>query len=267
MTAHFVKRKGNGFPEGKKKKANTSNRECSVLYVNVNGFSSKKDSIKQLMQEHSPDIVLLIETKVCTKVSIKIDGYQVFPVVTKKGSGGGLPVAVKHGLCSSLVIDYGENAEFITVRLCFGLESIRLILSDGPQKGDAEDEIEDFYENLQIQLDRGFLKGDSVLLVGDLNAELGKPVINHDIHDMSANGKLSCDIIDKCNLYVVNALGLCKGVFTRVNNKNSAEKSVLDYVIVSSNLSDNIVSMTIDEGKLLPLGVTFKGAGDLLIIM
>ena len=80
---------------------------------------------------------------------------------------------------------------------------------------------------------------------------------------ISANGKLLCDIIDKYNLCVVNALKLCKGVFTRVNNKNSAEKSVLDYVIVSSNLSDNTVSMTIDEGKLF----TFKGASDLLIIM
>ena len=94
------------------------------------------------------------------------------------------------------------------------------------------------------------MKGDSVPLVGDLNAKLGKTVINRDIHDMSANGKLLCDIIDKYNLCVVNALGLCKGVFTRVNNKNSAEKSVPDYVIASSNLSDNIVSMTIDEGKL-----------------
>ena len=34
------------------------------------------------------------------------------------------------------------------------------------------------------------------------------------------------------------------------NSKNSAEKFVLHCVIVSSNLSDNIVSMTIDEGKL-----------------
>ena len=59
---------------------------------------------------------------------------------------------------------------------------------------------------------------------------------------------------------------LCKGVFTSVNNKNSAEKSVLDHVIVSSNLSDNIVFMTIDDSKLLPLGVTFKGAKDLLIV-
>ena len=79
---------------------------------------------------------------------------------------------------------------------------------------------------------------------------VGKTVINCDIHNMSVNGKLLCDVIDKYNLCVVNALGLCKGVFTRVNNKNSAEKSVLDYVIVSSNFSDNIVSMTIDEGKL-----------------
>ena len=214
-------------------------------------FLKKKNSIKQLIQEHSPDIVLLTETKVYTKVSIKIDGYQVFPAVRKRGSGGGLAVAVKHGLCSSLVIDYGENAEFITVRLCFGLESIRLILAYGPQEGDAKDEIEDSYENFQIQIDRSVLKGDSVLIVGDLNAKLGKTVIkNHDIHDMSANGKLLYDIINKYNLCVVNALRLCKGVFTRVNNKNSAEKSVLDYVIVSSNLSDNIQSLTIDEGKL-----------------
>ena len=148
------------------------------------------------------------------------------------------------------MIDYGENAEFITVRLCFGLESIRLILAYEPQEGDAKDDSEDFYKNLQIQIDRSVLKGDSVLIVGDLNAKLGKTVMNRDIHDMSANGKLLYDIINKYNLCVVNALRLCKGVFTRVNNKNSAEKSVLDYVIVSSNLSDNIQSMTIDEGKL-----------------
>ena len=197
-----------------------------------------------------PNFHDLIERLENPKVSIKIDGYQVFPAVKKKGSEGGLAVAVKHGLCSSLVIDYGENAEFITVRLCFGLESIRLILAYGPQEGDAKDEIEDFYENLQIQIDRSVLKGDSVLLVGDLNAKLGKTVINSDIHDMSTNGKLLYDIINRYNLCVVNALRLCKGVFTRVNNKNSAEKSVLDYVVVSSNLSDNIPSMTIDEGKL-----------------
>ena len=41
----------------------------------------------------------------------------------------------------------------------------------------------------------------------------------------------------------------CKGQY--YNNKNGGEKSVLDHVIVSSSLSDNIVSMTIDEGQLI----------------
>ena len=100
----------------------------------------------------------------------------------------GVAVAVKHGLCSSLMIDY---AEFITVRLSFGLESIRLVLAYEPQEGDATDEIEDFYENLQLQLDRCFMKGDYVLLVVNLNAKLGKTVINFDIHYMTANGKIA----------------------------------------------------------------------------
>ena len=110
-----------------------------------------------------------------------------------------------------------------------------MISAYGPQEGDAEDEIDEFYENLHIQLDRSFLKGDSVLLVGDLIAKLGKTVINRDIHDMSANGKLECDIIDKYNLCAVNTLRLCKGVFARVNNKNSAEKSVLDMSLFQAN--------------------------------
>ena len=82
------------------------------------------------------------------------------------------------------------------------------------------------------------MKGASVLLVEDLNAKLGKTVINRDIHDMSANGKLLCDIIDKYNLCVVNALRLCKGVFTRVSNKNSAEKSILPGVRKKSSMFD-----------------------------
>ena len=83
-----------------------------------------------------------------------------------------------------------------------------------------------------------------------LSTRAFSPLTGHALKHASACWTLLYDIINKYNLCVVNALRLCKGVFTRVNNKNSAEKSVLDYVIFSSNLSDNIQSMTIDEGKL-----------------
>ena len=120
--------------QGKKEKDSCFKQDMSCFLCQCKRVFLKKDSIKQLIQERSPDIVLLTETKVNTKVSIKIDGYQVFPAV-KKRQWRGLAVAVKHGLCFSLVIHYGENAEFITVRLRFGLESVRLILAYGPQEG------------------------------------------------------------------------------------------------------------------------------------
>ena len=62
-------------------------------------------------------ILLLAETKVYSKQSIKLHGYQVFPSVRKKGLGGGLLIAVRHGLCTSMMIDEGENADFLTVKL------------------------------------------------------------------------------------------------------------------------------------------------------
>ena len=76
--------------------------------MNINGYKSKSESIKQLIQKNNTDILLLTETKVYSKTAVRIEGYHVFPAVRSKGNGGGLLVAVKHGLCSGLMIDHGE---------------------------------------------------------------------------------------------------------------------------------------------------------------
>ena len=96
----------------------------------MNGFRSKKDSLKQILFEHDVDILLLTETKVHTNSSIKLEGYQLFPAVRSKRQGGGILVAIKYGLFSSIVVDKGD--EFITVRLRFDNQHIRLVLVYGP---------------------------------------------------------------------------------------------------------------------------------------
>ena len=63
--------------------------------------------------------LILTETKVYTKSSIRLDGFKMFPVVREENDGGGLIKAVKHGTCSS-IIDEGENAGFTTVNMEFG---------------------------------------------------------------------------------------------------------------------------------------------------
>ena len=57
---------------------------CNIYYANVNGFRSKSESIKQLIQENGIDILVLTKTKAYNKSTTRLDGFQLFPVVRKK---------------------------------------------------------------------------------------------------------------------------------------------------------------------------------------
>ena len=126
-----------------------------------------------------------------------------------------------------------------------------MILVYGSQENDPEINRNLFYQNLSIQIEQAFLSGDSVIMVIDFNAKLGKDVIGGDVHPMSPNGKLLFSLCNKYNLLILNSSNLCKGVFTRIHNyRNKVERSVLEYVLVSADLYSQFVSMHIDEKKL-----------------
>ena len=149
------------------------------------------------------------------------------------------------------MVSQGDDADFVTVRLKNNREGIRLRLAYGPQENDPEINRNLFYQNLSIQIEQAFLSGDSVIMVGDFNAKLGKDVIGGNVHPMSPNGKLLFSLCNKYNLFILNSSNLCKGVFTRIHNyRNKVEKSVLEYVLVSADLYSQFVSMHIDEEKL-----------------
>ena len=166
----------------------------NVYYVNINGFKSKIGSLQKILDEQNVGILLLTETKVYSKQSIKLHEYQVFPSVRKKGLGGGLIIAVRHGLCISMMIDEGENADFLTVKLEVCGKCIRLILVYGPQEKVPESTRETFWHNISVQVERAKLSGETVLLTGDFNAKLGTLFVPGDVHDTSTNGKYLFDL-------------------------------------------------------------------------
>ena len=98
-------------------------------------------------------------------------------------------IAVRHGLCTSVMIDKDQGAEFMTVRLGFGAVVVRMILVYGPQEKENINTVSSFYENITVQAERAVLGGDSVFLVGDFNAKLGRSIIPNDRYDMSDNGQ------------------------------------------------------------------------------
>ena len=178
-----------------------------------------------------------------------IKGFQCFSAVRDKKSGGGLYLAIRHGLYESVMIDSGSKASFVTVCLNGKDCSVRLILVYGPQENDSEDK-DSFYHDISVQVEMAYLNGDSIIMVGDLNARLGYDVIPNDLHPMSNNGEQLFELCNKYNLKVMNASEHCEGVFTRMHKcKQTIERSALGYVFISSDLEEYFTSMQIDEEK------------------
>ena len=89
-----------------------------------------------------------------------------------------------------------------------------------------------------------------VLIQMDANAKLGKKVISEDANDMSENGRLLSDLIERESLVLSNISPLCQGVITRHRvTKENEEKSILDYILTCDKLAPFLEKMVIDEKR------------------
>ena len=110
--------------------------------------------------------------------------------------------------------------------------------------------IQEFWQEIEQEVVSGIEDGCLLILQMDANAKLGREIIKNDPHDISENGKLLLDILERQNLTVVNSLDVCDGTITRERKtKSRIEKSVIDYVIVCSKMKEFVKSMKIDEDR------------------
>ena len=105
----------------------------------------------------------------------------------------------------------GEYADFLTVKLEVFGKCIRLILVYGPQEKVPESTRETFGHNIGIQVERGKLSGETVLLTGDINAKLGSLFVPSDVHDTSTNGKYLLDLWKTQDLCLLNTQNFTHG--------------------------------------------------------
>ena len=95
----------------------------------------------------------------------------------------------------------------------------------------------------------------------DANSKLGREIIPDDPKDQSPNGKVLEGIIKRNALILVNSLQQkCKGLITRRRTTiDGIEESLIDFVIVSSDLVNDITELVIDEKKEFALSKIVKG--------
>ena len=93
-----------------------------------------------------------------------------------------------------------------------------------------------------------------ILVQMDANAKVGKGTISHDPNEMSDNGRLLLELIERESLALLNISDLCTGTITRHREtKDTVEKSILDYILTCEKLAEFLESMFIDEQRISPL--------------
>ena len=113
-----------------------------------------------------------------------------------------------------------------------------------------------------MQVETAFLNGDSVILLGDFN---GFEVVNHDINPMFKNSKKLFYLFCKYNLTLLNTLDFCEGTQTCIHRyKSRTEKSIMDYVFVSSDPRKMLFQCVLTSKSSLQLGATSKVGKDFL---
>ena len=104
---------------------------------------------------------------------------------------------------------------------------------------------------LEEEINKAEMDGKSIIIQMDANSKLEPKVIKGDPHSQTQNGKILHNIIQRHNLIVLNGVeSKCDGAITRRRvTKDNIEESIIDFVITSADLIDDVESIVIDEAR------------------
>lgn len=237
--------------------------------ISTNSQGDKFDSLVSLVKNIGASVFMVQETRSRKKGKYSSQYYVIFESIRQKVGGGSL-MGVHKSFNPKLINVYDqENFELIIVEAKVANKEMRFITGYGPQENWSEEEKLQFFVSLDQEISRAQLSNKSVFIAFDANSKMGQEYIPNDPHNMSPNGHIMAEIIEKNALCVVNGMeGKCSGVITRVRSTDDGniEKSAIDLVIVSSDMVEYIVSLQIDEARKNVLTkVTKNKKGDVKI--
>ena len=182
---------------------------------------------------------------------VKLPGYQLFEKVRESKGGGGLLTCVDEDLNPVLISSCKDDTEILTVEANLGNNKIRIINAYGPQEDDDIQDVLGFWQELEGEVIRAKDENCYIIIEMDANAKVGKKVIKEDQHNISSNGKIMLDFVERQGLIISNSMDICKGAVTREREvQNKIERSTIDYIITCEELSKHITEVMIDEDRI-----------------
>ena len=242
-----------GQAKSKKKKTKrggriNKNQSLVILSANSEGLKPKIVSLKNEIKLVNAAIFTLQETHFSRKGMLKLENFEIFEAIRNKHKGGTM-IGVNKALDPVLIKDYNEEFELLVVEIKIRNKSIRIMSGYGPQEHWSETDRMPFFLALEEEIIKAELQGTSIILEMDSNSKLGSAFIPNDPHQQTSNGKVLAGILQRHNLIVANGLSaVCVGNITRRRvTIKSTEESVIDHMIISTDLVKELESVLIDE--------------------
>ena len=247
-------RRGRG--DSRKYYENKSSRFV-ILGNNIAGLNGKLDSLKRILEVFQPGVVMLQETKTRKPSTLKLKELIIFEKIRENNEGGGL-MTIVHENMQPIQIPT-EHSEFLEVDIFGTFGCIRTINCYGPQENLSIDARTEFFVELESRIICAKENQKLICIQFDANSKLGQNVIPGSPHDISSNGKILIEVLNRQDLIIVNSTEKCSGVITRIKNTaRGQEESAIDFFVVCRQLFEKVIKMTIDEDRKFVLTRFYK---------
>ena len=227
--------------------------EMKILQTNCDGFTSKKESIENIVNDRQTDVLLLNETALKGKRKVKMKDYFSFGKNRIKAKGGVSTVVANYLKPYTVKVGEGkeEDDEYVIIRLDHVIPALNIINIYGSQESRTpNDDVLESWTRLEKDLDDIVGRGEAFLIMGDLNRAVGSDEWgvdgNHD--KVSYGGQLVRNMIKERNCTVLNNMAE-GGPWTWFQRGKENIKSCLDLAICSSNLLPFVKTVVIDKDR------------------
>ena len=220
-------------------------KKINLVYVNPQGIMGKITSLNSVAKTTDAHIIALAETKL-GKTPPNTPGYKWINGYRKPGAGGVALLIrddIKHLTKEETDLE-NQDQEIRWLRLTNGRNTTYIGIYYGPQEKVSREEADRQYSQITSQIIKLQKKGE-IILVGDFNAKLE---INNTIvrQEQSKNGEYMQRMLEETNM-IPKSTQADIGHWTRVKRKDTNERSVIDYVLVSEGVEQSIKHIEIDE--------------------
>ena len=219
-----------------------------IFSANAAGLKTKRQSLKNVLNELNVGVFTIQETHFAKKGILKLENFVIFEAIRNKVKGGTI-LGAHEALEPMLIQEYSEDFELIVVEIKIKNKEIRIMTGYGPQECWSETERMPFFVALEKEIIKAQMMGKSVIIGMDSNSKLGSEYISSDPHFQSPNGRILAGILDRQGLIIANGIeNKCTGSITRKRiTIDGLEESIIDHVIISEDLKDDLESLLVDE--------------------